>query len=313
MSVQMQVTSSRNLARDWLIWQRDRHEHPEKYPMLSTGLATLDDCLGGGRERGQLLYLGGGPKSGKTTLLKTFAMEDGRCGRNFIWFGAEMNNLQTGTLLFSNISGIDRTRIRNPNTVLALADWAKLEDAAAEIETYSGYWTYGFSTLQDILEMITSIESDGVVIDSIYGDYIQLMEQPGMRDPQTELKYISRGLKKLTISHIHAKTKEPVLISVNFAAQFNRASVLAQNYSKSSFLGSGSLERDCDIGLGVQEMIDPVTGIESETVRQVLFLAGREYKSSRPLTVGYNGACAEFYDLPESQSTDPEIVNNVWR
>lgn len=301
----LQYQNSKQLAKSWLEWQHYRHEHPNEFGLIRTGLTTLDERLGGGLETGQLVYMGGAQKSGKSTWLVGLAKALGEQKKFFIWFGAEMNTRQTGTLLFSNISGIDRTRIRNPHSTLSVADWQKLEDAASEIETFDGYWTYGFSTLSDIHMMLNALEAEGIVVDAILGDYIQLMEDPTVRDTVRELTVISRGLKRLTMR----PKKHPLLVA--FAAQFNRSTTISHIVSASSYLGSGSLERDADVAMGVTDVIDPMTNQASDTRKQIMILASRETQSGKPLMVGYNGAIAQFYDLPsDNKDGQPQLY---WR
>ena len=65
----METLSSAELVKQWMEWQKLRHERPELFGLKSTGITDLDKIIGGGIELGQLVYVGGGQKSGKTTLL----------------------------------------------------------------------------------------------------------------------------------------------------------------------------------------------------------------------------------------------------
>src|SRR5574340_1443506 len=134
----MQILSSPELAEQWVHYQTEKQKHPELYSLKSTGLSALDKIIGGGIELGQLVYVGGAQKSGKTTLLLHIAKNFAKQGVLSIWFGAEMTNMQVGTMLFSNLSGISRTQIRSGG--LQSGDWDKIMQVAEEVKGMPLYW-----------------------------------------------------------------------------------------------------------------------------------------------------------------------------
>lgn len=297
----METLNSKQLGEKWLEYQRLRHNNPELFGLKSTGLKTLDEIIGGGIELGQLVYIGGAQKSGKTTLLlriaKSFAMQKVRS----IWFGAEMNNMQIGSMLFSNITKIERTKIRSIK--LESEDWPKLEKAATEIAKYPTFWNYGFSTIDNIDKIIDKIEEQiENNIEAIFIDYIQLMEAPGIKGGRApELESISRALKRRSISR-----EKPMAIIA--AAQLNRESIRAKIVDANAFLGTGAIERDMDIGVIITNAPDPTTGDAMPNARKVVVVGSRESAIGEK-TIYYNGSTAMFED-----GTTTEVdIDKYWR
>src|SRR4030042_1595266 len=153
----MQTLSSTQLAEQWVALQKLRHEHPDMFSLKSTGLSALDIIIGGGIELGQLVYIGGAQKSGKTTLLLNVAKSFAKQGVLTLWMGAEMTNMQVGTMLFSNLSGISRTQIRSMG--LQVNEWDKIALVAEEVKGLPIYWSHGFSQMEDIYKAITDVQT----------------------------------------------------------------------------------------------------------------------------------------------------------
>jgi replicative DNA helicase len=294
----MQTLTSKQLAKDWQVYQHKRHNNPDLYGLKSTGIAVLDEVLEGGLELTQMAVIGGAEKSGKTTLMLNICNQFNRQGLNTIWFGAEMNNMQVGSMLFAKLSGIERTKIRRIN--LDVQDFEVLKKAGEKIEAYPGYWNYGFSTLTDVMKEITRIEKEsGVKIDAIFVDYIQLMEEETGKGPRSEqLEKISRNLKRLTNCLPHP-------MGVIVASQLNRETLRMKLVDAHGFLGTGSLERDMDIGMIIHPYKDEITGKESDNKKEIVIVGSRETKKSS-CVVGYNGATAQIFDPPSTNM--PEVV-----
>lgn len=293
--------TSAELEKDWQEYQHLRYAHPELFGLFSTGLRSLDSRLGGdeagyggGIERGQYVLIAGKPKSGKSTLLLNMAIAAAKQNLKFIWFGAEMTNMQIGSMLFSNLSGISRTKIRRMG--LEHNDWDVIEKAGGQIETWGGYWVQGFSTVQDVIETVDKIKLQGIHLDLIFGDYVQLMEGENYHSSNRteELATISRRLKRVA-------TDGSYPIATIFASQKKRTSY-DTDADAASYLGSGAFERDMDIGIDIGEIKDPS---EPKNVipnkRMLSIVASRETVFSTGFEVYYNGATATFSDwLPET-------------
>ena len=285
--------SSKDLSRQWLQIQKHKQEHPELYRLKSTGLTKLDEILGGGLEPGQFVLVGGAQKSGKTTLLSCLTEAMARQHMNVLYLSGEMTTIQMASIFFSRLSMIDRTRIRAVN--LDETDWVKLERAAAKFEKFNIWWNHGFSSITDINNIILEMETlHNIEFDCIMVDYIQLMEAPEIKSTDnrvSELSYISRNLKKRTLSG-----HKPKLVIA--AAQINRQSIRGNLYDANSFLGTGDLERDMDVGMLIKAVQDPFTGSEDKHRKQIIVVGSRETEIGVCETY-YNGSTATIADVED--------------
>jgi len=276
------IITSDELQRNWIAYQKERHAHPELYGLISTGLADLDEILGGGIEKGQYVLIGGPQKSGKSTLLLCLAKAFGEQDKNILWFGGEMNNMQIGTMLFSNISRINRTKIRAID--LRFEDWSKLEEAARTISRMPIYWNYGFTTIDDIVAGIEYVEATyEITIDAVFADYIQLMESKGATRPE-QLQTINRSMKRLTL-------RQGKPLAVIAAAQINRTSIRGRIVDANAFMGSASFEQDMDIGMIITSREDDISGKDSKNMKDITIVGSRE-TGVGTISVLHNGAIA---------------------
>lgn len=292
----MQTLTSKEMKHFWLERQQLRRDNPELFALVSTGLKGWDNILGGGVEYGQMLVVGGAQKSGKSTLLLHLAKTWAQQGINFLWCGAEMTNMQIGTMLFSNISGISRTKIRAID--ITISDWSELLVAGEEIEDYSGYWNYGFATMGDIYKTIKEVEEKhDTRIKAILIDYLQLMDAPEAgRNRTDQLAFLSRSMKKLTVNR-----KEPMIVAV--AAQLNRESIRGHIVDANAFLGSGAIERDMDIGVIVDPIKDEYTPGQYLPNKKKIVVVGSRETAVDNCDVFFDGATATFDDLREETET----------
>jgi replicative DNA helicase len=288
-----QLLSSDVLVQYWDMWQKDRIAHPELYKLRSTGLRSLDHILGGGVEFGQLVIYGGEQKIGKSTLLQHTAMSFGKHKDSFAYFSGEMSNLSIGTRLLCSLAGIDKSKVRGMN--LDLADWAALHDAKDELASWKSWWNYGFKTLDDIYHTLNKIKKEtGIVVPTIFVDYVQLMEYPKLSNRNEQLSAISRGLKRMTLEF-----GQPMLVFV--AAQTNRESIRKNIIDANSFLGSGAFERDMDLGIIIHKTKDD-RGNVIPHMRMLTIVGSRDTDVGEPIAIEFNGKTSQIRDASKSSA-----------
>lgn len=285
--------NSPQMADEWYADKRDRYENPGLYGLISTGLATLDVRIDGGMEKGQLVIVGGPAKGGKTTLMMTILRALARQKYNTVVFSGEMTTIQMGNLLFSSMSDISRSRIRRVE--LDERDWDRLRTVREQIREFPVYWNYGFSTTQNIRDVIFNVENDTQKnVECVLVDYVQLMAGDNPRVKRNEqLEEIIRQLKYMTIAD-----GKPLLVIA--AAQVNRESVRHELYDRSSFLGTGAFERYADIGMIIHEINDPSTKRPAENRRKIEIVVSRETGA---------GDLTTYYDGTRALIKDEEIVH----
>lgn len=294
------IVDSRTLAQKWVEIQRNKQDHPELYKLKTTGIKGLDNIIGGGVEPGQMLVVGGAQKSGKTTLLTVIAEAFAKQDMNIAYLTGEMTNLQTANLFFSRMARIDRTKIRAIE--LDELDWAKIDIAAQKLSEYHIWWNHGFSTIDDIGEICKEIETKNkLTLDAVFVDYLQLMEAPNVKGGRVqEIEYISRNLKRRSIN---GDGQKPLIMVV--ASQINRSSIRGSLLDANSFLGSGSIERDMDVGVIIHSAKNPTNPTIDDPFRKIITVVGSRESGVGSCTTIYNGSIALIEDL----ETDLPKVN----
>lgn len=289
----METLTSQLLIEHWKTFQKDREANPELYKLRSTGLRSLDNILGGGVEYGNMVIYGGAQKIGKSTLLQCTAQAFGRRGEPFIYFSGEMTNMAMATRLICAVSGVDKGRVRR--IALDDLDWREIVTAEKEIAEYKGWWNYGFSSLKQIEYVLGELEEKaGVDVRTIFVDYIQLMEHPGKRTRAEELEDLSHSFKRMSINR-----KKPMLVFI--AAQLNRQSIRGQIVDANSFLGTGALERDMDVGIIITSAKDD-TGRVLDNYRELVVVGSRETAISH-CRIRFNGATSALADVDSVGAT----------
>ena len=297
----MEILSSKDFIKGWVDLQEERKANPNKYRPRSTGIRALDKALGGGVEHGQLVIYGGKQKVGKSTLLQHTATTFGKNRDPFGYFSIEMNNASMATRVLCDLSGVEKNRIRNIEW--NKQEWDMLMDEAKQVEEYDAWWAYGLSTIKGIKQAILKIDHDhGIFLDTIFVDYIQLMSHPGKSVRQEELSEISHQFKRMSI-----EMKKPMLIFL--AAQVNRDAAKNHVISANSFLGTGAIERDMDVGIIMHEVKDENSGKVRDDVRMLTIVGSRD-TGLDTVPVRFNGTTASIRDM---EVEDNEITLDYWR
>jgi len=136
-----------------------------------------------------------------------------------------------------------------------------------------------------------------MVFDTIIVDYIQLMEAPeikGKGNRVQELEYISRNLKRKSIER-----EKPLLVIA--ATQMNRVSIRGNMIDANSFLGTGSLERDMDVGMIIHPYVNPLDHAEVKNRKTITVVGSRE-SDIGTTDVYYNGSIAMIQDAEKDPS-----------
>jgi replicative DNA helicase len=275
------------LIEHWKVYQRDRESNPELYKLRSTGLRGLDHILGGGVDYGNMVIYGGAQKIGKSTMLQCTAQAFGKRGEPFIYFSGEMTNMAMATRLVCSVSGVDKNRVRR--IALDDLDWKEIDEAEKQIATYKGWWNYGFSTIKQVASIIDQLEKDeGIDIRTVFIDYFQLMEHPIGRQRNESLEDLSHAFKRMTINR-----NKPMLVFL--AAQLNRQSIRGQIVDANSFLGTGALERDMDVGVIITNAKDE-TGKVLDNYRDLVVVGSRDTAISH-CRIRFNGTTATLADM----------------
>jgi len=224
--------------------EEQRLETANYCPGISTGFYDLDDLLGGGFYRGELIVIGGRPGSGKTALACALGYNIASLPRNgrVLMFSMEMPGRDLAARLMALESGVSVKDIRQVNLagkyeVLASA-LGKVSDADFWID--ESLEPSPLEIRSKVREFVCERGSLGLVI----VDYLQLMVNSAEENFVNKISEITRQMKILA-----REVDTPVVL----LSQLNRGVETRANKrpSLSDLRGSGGIEQDADVVLGV--------------------------------------------------------------
>ncbi|MEG4294422.1 replicative DNA helicase [Microcoleus sp. C2C3] len=224
--------------------EEQRLETANYCPGISTGFYDLDDLLGGGFYRGELIVIGGRPGSGKTALACALGYNIASLPTNgrVLMFSMEMPGRDLAARLMALESGVSVKDIRKVNLagkyeVLASA-LGKVSDADFWID--ESLEPSPLEIRSRVREFVCERGPLGLVI----VDYLQLMVNSADENVVNKISEITRQMKILA-----REVDAPVLL----LSQLNRGVETRTNKrpSLSDLRGSGGIEQDADVVLGV--------------------------------------------------------------
>jgi len=282
--------TSKQFVDNFMAYVEDLNEHPENYKGWKTGITDLDVLIGGVLPR-KYYVVGGRQKGGKSALMVTFAISLNKQGCIVLYISLEMDNVEMGTRVFSNMGGIDMTKFRD--VTISKLDVMTLRETAKVVQEFPGFWDYGTSNINTIFKQVDMFKPDVLIV-----DYFQLLDSEGRRNES--LANLSRRLKKLT------NRKDGHRCTVIVPSQVNRASIRADLMDANAFLDTGALERDCDVALMVKDVKDEAGDFVSNQ-RKIAVVASR-ISNVGDVSVFFNGARSLMASIVPQQ-TD---VSNLW-
>ena len=296
-----ELIDSKEFVRRWKELQSKRKSDPERYLPRSTGIRALDKILGGGVEFGSVVIYGGAQKVGKSTLLGHTAKTFGVLGEPFAYFSIEMTNEAMATRLFCDMSGVEKDRVRRIEWTEA--EWERLCGSADIVGDFDARWGYGIASIAGIKSALIQANKElppDRKIRTIFVDYIQLMSHPHKSMRREELSAISRAFKRMSI-----EMEEPMLVFL--AAQVNREAAKNHIISANTFLGTGDIERDMDIGI-IIHTIKHDDGTILPDRRQLTVVGSRE-TGVGSVEVRFNGTTSSIRDMEDKGD---EITKDFW-
>lgn len=294
------ILTSAKFAVDFYELTKDQHENPDKYRGWSYGIESLTKALGGIR-RNQFILFGGSQKAGKTTLGLNVAAALGKQGVPFLWVSLEMKHDRTAAALFSNIANIERKRFRDIQ--LDDGDWESLRHSVAEVSKWPGFWNYGATNVLSIRALWEQIKFERDILPQVvFVDYVQLMEDPDYNGSRSqEVAKISRSMKLWT--------NEEDEVTVVAMAQLNRESIRKGLMDANSFLDSGQLERDMDVGI-IMERIQDKNTKQYHPNKRMLKIVGAREAGEADIMVWVDYTKARVTDIAPGQGNDINDVSN---
>jgi len=149
------------------------HDGQQRTGACSTGIAGLDDILGGGLPRRRLYLVEGDPGAGKTTLSLQFLRDGAKMGEKCLYVTLSETREELAAGAHSHgwtLDGID--------VVEMVADEAEL-DSEAQVTMYSQSEVELATMIEKILEGVAKVNPQRVVFDSL--SELRLLAQSSLR------------------------------------------------------------------------------------------------------------------------------------
>ena len=219
-----------------------------------TGFVDLDNILGGGFRRGQLVIIAARPGVGKTSLALNVASYAANAGPLVIFYSLEMHQDEIADRLVSSESGVESRKLRSgylgkdhDRVMLAHAKISKLP-----LSLVTGG---AFSPEHIALQVRAQIASSRVRVGMILIDYLQLVSPSASQlkrreSRERDVASISREFKRLSLD---------LDIPVVCACQLNRGAT-GEKPRLHHLRESGAIEQDADVVI----FLNKIEGSEEE-------------------------------------------------
>lgn len=260
-----ETVTIQSLASEFFDDVQFRYEHPGHITGVPTGYPTLDDMLGGGPQKGDLVIVAARPGVGKTALALGIGVHASAAGYNTGVFSLEMEPKQLIARAAAGEAKLNSQRFRAGN--LNEREWAQFTDAIAVLSKLPMY--FDGSKKVNVREMSArcSKMQRQYGLDLIIIDYLQLMVSGDPKYETQEIGAITRRLKLLA---------QELDIPVICLCQLNRATEQRQDKRPklSDLRQSGAIEQDADtvIALYRDVMYNPNTpdpeSVEAHILKQ---------------------------------------------
>ena len=275
--------------------------------VIPTGYKSLDDLIGGGWQKGDMIILGGFPSSGKTSLALNFALYAANQGYPVVFFTLHTASHLLVQRLFS-IHANEPLRFDSKEQYIC----HRINEIGHELSSIPFYMDDSPRLEYDrlrgkILETLESVRDALVVI-----DYINIMQPPavyqGMREQ--EMSAISREIK-ITARELNI----PIIAVAELNPSKSRKGYSSSRPSLNDLKESSSLEYDADVvilteletGLGCyydEENYDP------NGMKMIVAKNRRGYVSDLRMRFDKEtGLIEEFKSFSYSDSSYNDMVN----
>ncbi|WP_342616970.1 replicative DNA helicase [Rhodoferax sp. GW822-FHT02A01] len=212
-------------------------------PGVPTGLASLDDALGGGIKPGKVIVLAARPSVGKTSLAGQISLSVASQGHTVLMLSQEMPAGDLVDRAVANLGAVNLDHLTTGN--FENEDWSHVTEAAEAASKIPFYVDdQPALTLLDIRAKARQVQQrDGLVL--LVVDYLQLCSSPGKFDKRHhQIEEISRGMKTLA---------KELGICVMVLSQLNRESDKDEP-ELVHLKESGAIEEDADVVIMLHPM-----------------------------------------------------------
>lgn len=239
-------------------------------------IPQVDQRLGGGLLREEVLTLGGRPGVAKSALMLQWAAHAASQGQRVLIVSCEMGALALGRRVIAQEARIAATRLRRRE--LEDPDWQKLALAVGRLAELPVWIDDSASTLAAIRRLVRGHGYRLVIV-----DYLQLVRDPQVRERRLEVSAISAGLKRL------ARRERCSVIALSSLTRLGKERGKREPPTMDKLKESGDIEHDSDVVL----ILDWPDTTQSE--RTLIVAKARDGESGgTPITIDFDPTFVRF-------------------
>ena len=274
---------------------------------FSTGLPSVDSMTGGFPKEG-LVIVGGRPSMGKTAFAVTIARHVAARGMGVLFVSIEMSRDRIGGRFLSQKARVNLRTIYSGK--LGDSEWGSVVDAVGDLsELPLIVYKCGTTTVPNIRAKARQAERMlSLPIGLIVVDYLQLMTDVSKeKDEVIRIGNITRDLKILSGD---LGTCVKCLTQLNRGCDQRPLRPLKKHSRrpvKSDFRGSGRIEEDADLGIGMYRLEAYETELSPEELEQCRGVAEAVILKQRDGPTGI----APLIWIPETATFRSPVQNGV--
>ena len=274
---------------------RDKMDNPEKHRGYEVHIPEMNEILGG-LGKNWYLVIGGEEKSGKSAFAVSLHIALAKQGLNIMSVSLEMDNLQYGYRMFSNMSGVELGQFHR----IDVSEWEyqDLVRTGDQIAAFKGIYNYGNGHIEDVVKMVEKYNPDVLIV-----DYAQLMNsRKRFPNRSQELEFISGTLKREI-----SLNQNTLVIAL---AQLNKQTVQAGKTNESyGWHGSSAFGKDADVAMTISKAVD-AAGEEMPEVRMCNIVASR-HSAKASFYIAFIGGRSKMDASTLNVSNIDEAIDSV--
>jgi replicative DNA helicase len=250
---------------------------------LTTGIEVLDDETTGFRA-GELVYIGGRPKQGKSSLMIQGAVANLKAGIPTAIFSLEMSEDDVLNRMYSIAGGVYYYKIRDPRLLSSL-EKSRLIEAQATVAEWPLYITDKASLSSREISAHTRLLARRHGVKLAYVDYLQKIHEKSAKDPRQAATLSSERLR------VAAKSEQ---VAVVVLSQLRRPERADPNAVPTMFelKESGAAEADAHLVALLYRPIDKQT--RKPTNHDEIIIAAQRNGPTGSVEVSYDSSNLTF-------------------
>src|SRR3989442_5123927 len=261
--------------------------------VVPTAVPELNDRLGGGTMRAEVVILGGRPGVAKTALALQWAALAAERGHRTIVFSREMQALALGRRILAPQAQVAASALRKRD--VDATERQRLLRALPRLGRLPLWFDDASTTIGQIRRVARAGDYRFVIV-----DYLQLVRAPGVENRRLEVTAVSAGLKNLAMRTGCSILALSSLTRLQVERGGKRLPPALDNLKE-----SGDLEADADVVVLLHQP-DP-----DKRDRELIFAKLRGGESGGKVTLAWDPVYVRFTEVPSPFAADEPGADDV--